>query len=289
MQKAVLLSNGISMPLVGFGTYKIRGKELIFSVVKAALQAGYRSFDTAAVYKNECELGEALKHYLPEFGLKREDIFITSKLSPRDQGSEKCKHAVEASLASLKVDYLDLFLIHWPGCQKLKPSDPANRELRTQSWAALEEIYKSGKVRAIGVSNYTLTHLTHLIGQASVVPHVNQVEYHPHYPQEELKLFCDSQGIHLQAYSSLGTTVKESPLLKDSVVACVAIKYSSSPAQVLLRWATQQGIGVLPKSTNQDHIKQNIQLDFDLSAEDLQSLSQLNKCKKYSWEPSLIY
>lgn len=262
---------------------------MIFPLIKAALQAGYRSFDTAAVYRNECEIGEALRYYLPEFNLKREDIFITSKLSPRDQGTERCQQAVDNSLASLQVDYLDLFLIHWPGCQKLKPSDPANRELRSQSWETLEKLYKAGKVRAIGVSNYTLSHLSHLIGQASVVPHVNQVEYHPHYLQEELKLYCESQGVHLQAYSSLGTTVKESPLLHDPVVASVATKCSASPAQVLLRWATQQGIGVLPKSTNQDHIRQNIQLDFELSSEDLQSLSKLNVKQKYAWDSSVVF
>ncbi|XP_045137471.1 glyoxal reductase-like isoform X2 [Portunus trituberculatus] len=289
MQKAVLLSNGVSMPLVGYGTYKICGKDLIFPLIKAALQAGYRSFDTAAIYRNECEIGEALKHFLPEVNLKREDIFITSKLDPSDQGSERCQQAVDNSLTALQVDYLDLFLIHWPGVSKLKSSDPTNRELRSQSWETLEKIYQAGKIRAIGVSNYTLPHLTHLIGQASVIPHVNQVEYHPHYLQEELKLYCESQGIHLQAYSSLGTTVKESPLLQDPVVASVATRCSVSPAQVLLRWATQQGIGVLPKSTNQDHIRQNIQLDFELSNEDMQSLSKLNVKQKYAWDPSVVF
>ncbi|XP_050689304.1 glyoxal reductase-like isoform X1 [Eriocheir sinensis] len=288
MQQAVLLSNGVSMPLVGFGTYKIRGKELIFSLVKTALEAGYRSFDTAAVYRNESELGQALKHYLPEFGLKREDVFITSKLSPSDQGSEKCRQAVKSSLAALQVDYLDLFLIHWPGAQRLKPSDPLNRDLRTQSWATLEELNKGGIVRAIGVSNYTLMHLTQLLEEASVVPHVNQVEYHPHYVQEELKNYCEGQGIHLQAYSSLGTTVQLSPLLQDPTVTSVAKRLALSPAQVLLRWATQQGIGVLPKSTNPEHIRQNIQLDFHLSPEELQALSKLKVNQKYAWNPVVV-
>ncbi|KAK8381914.1 hypothetical protein O3P69_015134 [Scylla paramamosain] len=207
------------------GTYKIRGKDLIFPLIKAALQSGYRSFDTAAVYRNECEIGEALRHYLPEFNLKREDIFITSKLSPRDQGSERCQQAVDNSLTSLQVDYLDLFLIHWPGCQKLKPSDPANRELRSQSWATLEKIYEAGKVRAIGVSNYTLSHLTHLIGQSSVIPHVNQVEYHPHYPQEELKLYCESQEKPPAPRSSCGQCSHKVFCLPSSSIA--ALGYSA--------------------------------------------------------------
>ncbi|XP_071547576.1 glyoxal reductase-like isoform X2 [Panulirus ornatus] len=285
MQQAITLSNGVSMPLVGLGTYKTRGREIIFSAVKAALQAGYRLFDTAAVYRNETELGEALRILLPKFGLKREDVFITSKLSPGGQGQEGCQRALSLSLSNLKLDYLDLFLIHWPGVQNLQPKDLRNRELRNQSWAALEEIYKSGKVRAIGVSNYTVTHLEDLLKHATVVPHVNQVEYHPHYLQKELKCFCDNQGIFFQAYSSLGTTVKDSPLLKDERVISVAEKLSRTPAQVLLRWATQQGVGVLPKSTNEDHIKEDIQLSFDLSTEDVDSLSNLNICQKYAWNP----
>nr|XP_053633507.1 uncharacterized oxidoreductase YtbE-like isoform X1 [Cherax quadricarinatus] len=275
MQEAVALSNGVCMPLVGFGTYRIRGRETIFSVIKAALQAGYRSIDTAAVYGNESDIGEALQQCMPELGLTRKDIFITSKLSPCDQGREECKQAFSLSLSNLKLDYLDLFLIHWPGVHKLKPDDPRNRELRNQSWASLEQIYKSGKVRAIGVSNYTVSHLEDL-QHATVLPHVNQVEYHPHYLQKELKQFCKSQGIHFQAYSSLGTTVKENPLLQDPSVIRLANKHSCSPAQILLCWATQQGVSVLPKSTNEEHIRENIQLNFELSTEDLGALSNIN-------------
>ncbi|XP_045601500.1 glyoxal reductase [Procambarus clarkii] len=288
MQEAVTLSNGIFMPLIGFGTYKIHGREIINTVTKTALQAGYRSFDTAAVYRNEHDLGEALQKFMPEFGLAREDIFVTSKLSPRDQGREECKRAFSQSLAALKVDYLDLFLIHWPGAQKLKPEDPRNQVLRNESWASLEEIYKSGKVRAIGVSNYTVSHLKDLLRHSTVVPHVNQVEYHPYCLQKELKQFCQSQGIYLQAYSSLGTTVEKSPLLHDRTLTCVAKRLSHSPAQVLLRWATQQGIGVLPKSTNEKHIRENIQLNFCLSDEDLEALSNLNIKEKYAWDPSVV-
>ncbi|KAG7171251.1 NADPH-dependent aldo-keto reductase,-like [Homarus americanus] len=210
-------------------------------------------------------------------------------LGPSDQGREKCKEAFYLSLSNLKLDYLDLFLIHWPGVKNLKPEDPKNRELRNQSWASLEEIYKSGKVRAIGVSNYSVAQLKDLLQHASVVPHVNQVEYHPHYLQSELKQFCCSQGITFQAYSSLGTTVKESPLLQDQKVTSVASRLSRSPAQVLLRWATQQGVGILPKSTNEEHIRENIQLDFDLSAEDLEALSNLNINKKYAWDPLVVF
>ncbi|XP_069990802.1 glyoxal reductase isoform X4 [Penaeus vannamei] len=271
------------------GTYKTRGKSLIYSVIKAALQAGYRAFDTAAVYRNETEIGDSLKQLLPEFGLERKDIFITSKLSPQDHGFEKSLQAFEWSLSNLQLTYLDLYLIHWPGVQKLKSEDAQNQYLRGQSWKALESIYKSGKVRAIGVSNYTVGHLEDLLKTATIVPHVNQVEYHPHYLQKDLKKFCDLKSIHLQAYSSLGTTVEVSPLLQDSKVLCIASRLSRSPAQVLLRWATQQGVSVLPKSTNTSHITENIQLDFDLTAEDIAELSGLGISQKYAWDPSAIH
>ncbi|XP_042891834.1 uncharacterized oxidoreductase YtbE-like isoform X3 [Penaeus japonicus] len=289
MQQVTTFASGVCMPLVGLGTYKICGKELIYSVVKAALQAGYRAFDTATVYRNETDLGESLKELLPEFGLKREDVFITSKLSPKDHGFEKSLKAFELSLSNLQLTYLDLYLIHWPGVQKLKPEDTRNQELREQSWRALESLHKNGKARLIGVSNYTVSHLEDLLRTATVVPHVNQVKYHPHYLQKDLKKFCDLKGIYLQAYSSLGTTVKVSPLLQDPKVLSIANRLSRSPAQVLLRWATQQGICVLPKSTNPTHIAENIQLDFDLTAEDLEELSSLSTSQKYAWDPSIIH
>ncbi|XP_047492833.1 glyoxal reductase-like isoform X3 [Penaeus chinensis] len=296
MQQVTTLSSGVCMPLVGLGTYKTRGKDLIHSVVKAALQAGYRAFDTAAVYRNETEIGDALKQLLPEFGLERKDVFITSKLSPQDHGFERSLQAFELSLSNLQLTYLDLYLIHWPGVQKLKASnhmiqsdDALNQYLRGQSWKALESIHKSGKVRAIGVSNYTVAHLEDLLKTATVVPHVNQVEYHPHYLQKGLKKFCDLKGIHLQAYSSLGTTVEVSPLRQDPKVLRIASRLSRSPAQVLLRWATQQGVSVLPKSTNTSHIAENIQLDFNLTAEDFAELSSLSTSLKYAWDPSTIH
>ncbi|XP_063591277.1 uncharacterized oxidoreductase YtbE-like isoform X2 [Penaeus indicus] len=265
MQQVTTLASGVCMPLVGLGTYKTRGKDLIHSVIKAALLAGYRAFDTAAVYRNETEIGDALKQLLPEFGLERKDVFITSKLSPQDHGFERSLQAFELSLSNLQLTYLDLYLIHWPGVQKLKSDDALNQHLRGQSWKALESIHKSGKVRAIGVSNYTVGHLEDLLKTASVVPHVNQ------------------------AYSSLGTTVEVSPLRQDPRVLRIASRLSRSPAQVLLRWATQQGVSVLPKSTNTSHITENIQLDFNLTAEDFAELSSLSTSQKYAWDPSTIH
>ncbi|XP_066954983.1 glyoxal reductase-like isoform X1 [Macrobrachium rosenbergii] len=288
VQQAVTLSNSVAMPLIGFGTFKIRGQEVIFKVTEAALNAGYRSFDTAAVYRNEDDLGKAFKKYIPEMGLKREDLFITSKLGPKDHGYEACIEAFNLSLKRLQLEYLDLYLIHWPGVQKLQPEDPENQKRRNESWSALESLYKSGKVRAVGVSNYNISHLEDLLQHCNVVPHINQVEYHPHYQQKELKKYCDEHGIKIQAYSSLGTTVCNSPLLENSQVREVAKKSCRTPAQVLLRWATQKGVGVLPKSTNVDHIYENYDLNFDLSEEDYKLISSSNITKKYAWDSSVV-
>ncbi|XP_064109090.1 glyoxal reductase-like isoform X3 [Macrobrachium nipponense] len=288
VQQVVTLSNSVVMPLIGLGTFKIRGQEVIFKVTEAALNAGYRSFDTAAVYRNEDDLGKAFKKYVPEMGLKREDLFITSKLGPKDHGYEGCIEAFNLSLKRLQLEYLDLYLIHWPGVQKLQPEDPENQKRRNESWSALESLYKSGKVRAVGVSNYNISHLEDLLQHCSVIPHINQVEYHPHYQQKELKKYCDEHGIKIQAYSSLGTTVCNSPLLENSLVKEVAKKSCRTPAQVLLRWATQQGVGVLPKSTNMDHIFENYDLNFDLSEEDYKLIGSSNITKKYAWDSSIV-
>ncbi|KAK3866849.1 hypothetical protein Pcinc_027652 [Petrolisthes cinctipes] len=214
--------------------------------------------------------------------------FIDKYRSPRDQGREESLKAFENSLANLHLDYLDLYLIHWPAASRFKPEDPRNKEVRGESWSGLEEIYKSGRVRAVGVSNYTVDHLKDLLSFTALKPHVNQVEYHPYYLQKELKSYCECQGIHLQAYSSLGTSVQPSPLLLDPTVTSLATHLSCSPAQLLLRWATQQGIGVLPKSTTEDHIRENIKLDFDLNEEDLKTLFNLGISHKYAWDPSTV-
>ncbi|XP_068202183.1 glyoxal reductase-like isoform X2 [Palaemon carinicauda] len=261
VQQAVALSNSVVMPLIGY---------------------------TAEVYRNEEDLGKAFKKYIPENGLKREDIFITSKLGPRDHGYEACIEAFNMSLKRLQLEYLDMYLIHWPGVQKLKPTDPENQKRRNESWSALESLYKSGKVRAIGVSNYNIRHLEDLLKHCTVIPHINQVEYHPHFQQKDLKEFCEEHEIKIQAYSSLGTTVCNSPLLENTQVTEVAKRLGRTPAQVLLRWATQQGVGVLPKSTNLEHIYENYELNFDLSEEDYMLINSAHITKKYAWDSSIV-
>ncbi|KAL4222188.1 hypothetical protein ACF0H5_018225 [Mactra antiquata] len=285
----VRLAAGNDIPCIGLGTFKTKGQDLVFKTIEAALRAGYRSIDTASVYKNEVDIGNALKTLLPKFGLKRDDIFITSKLGPKDQGAGKCRQACLKSLENLQTDYLDLYLIHWPGTQGKKPEDQSNKDLRGESWKDLEVLYKEGKLRSIGVSNYEESHLKDLLSNCSVQPSVLQIEYHPHLVQTSLVDFCKEHNIHFQAYSSLGTTTDDNKLLSDATVLSLAEKYKKTVAQILLRWAVQQNIGVIPKSTNPVHICENIDIfSFTLSESDLETLSNLDTQKHYCWNPASV-
>ncbi|XP_063756324.1 uncharacterized oxidoreductase YtbE isoform X2 [Eleginops maclovinus] len=268
---SVLLNTGVQMPLLGLGTYKLVGPEDVYQAVDAALVAGYRAFDSAAVYRNEADLGRALNELLPKHGLTREDVFITSKLGPKDQGERAMEGALR-SLSQLDLDYIDLYLIHWPGN-------------RSQSWAALEELHAQGKLKAIGVSNYTPAHMRELMQSCKIPPALLQVEFHPRLCQTELRRVCEEYGVCFQAYSSLG----KGELVTDPVVMEVAKNCERTPAQVLLRWAVQQGVPVLPKSSNPDRVKDNSRLfDFTLSDTDMDRLSALDCEHKYCWDPSEV-
>lgn len=271
------------MPLLGLGTYRLRGPEETFRTVDAALASGYRAFDTAAVYRNEEDLGRALRELLPKYGLSREDVFITSKLGPKDQGS-RARDGARRSLSQLDLGYLDLFLIHWPGTQGLGGSDPRNPENRARSWAALEELHALGVLRAIGVSNYTAAHLGELLDGCEVPPAVLQVEFHPQQAQRELRRVCGETGVCLQAYSSLGT----GPLLLEPPVLQVAEACRRTPAQVLLRWAVQQGVPVLPKSCRPERVAENARLfDFELGQNHMEALTRMDQ-HKYCWDPAQV-
>ncbi|KAJ1106107.1 hypothetical protein NDU88_003510 [Pleurodeles waltl] len=269
------------MPLVGLGTFRIQGYSTIYSTLDAALRCGYRSIDTAAVYGNEADIGKALKELLPLHGLTRQDIFLTSKLAPRDHG-EEAEGAARRSLQALDLDYLDLYLIHWPGKQGWKSDDLRNPECRRRSWEALEKMNSAGILRSIGVSNYTEEHLKELLAVCRVRPAVLQVEYHPELAQRDLLRFCQSAGIHLQAYTSLGS----GHLIQRQEVQAVAARYNRTASQVLLRWALQREVGVIPKSTNPERIVENFQLfDFELSPQDLEKLDAMHCDKHYCWDP----
>ncbi|XP_028285338.1 uncharacterized protein LOC114451023 isoform X2 [Parambassis ranga] len=280
----VLLNTGVQMPLLGFGTYKLCGPEEVYLAVDAALAAGYRAFDSAAVYRNEADLGRALRELLPKHGLTREDVFITSKLGPKDQGDKAMDGALH-SLSQLDLGYIDLYLIHWPGTQGLAVGDNRNPGHRAQSWATLEELHSQGKLKAVGVSNYMPAHMRELMQSCKIPPAILQVEFHPRLCQAELRSVCEEYGVCFQAYSSIG----KGELVTDPVVMEVAKSCGRTPAQVLLRWAVQQGVPVLPKSSHPERIQENAKLfDFTLSDADMDRLSALDCGHRYCWDPSEV-
>ncbi|MBO2533432.1 Aldo/keto reductase [Planifilum fulgidum] len=264
---ATVLANGVNMPWLGLGVYKAKEGEEVEQAVKAALRIGYRSIDTAAFYGNEEGVGRAVR----ESGIPREEIFITTKVWNSDQGYERTLAAFEASLQRLGMEYVDLYLIHWPVKGKYK-----------ETWRALETLYKEGKARAIGVSNFQVHHLEDLMADAEIKPMVNQVEFHPFLTQEKLRDFCRREGIQLEAWS---------PLMRGEVVNVpeiveLAEKYGKTPAQIVLRWDLQHGVVTIPKSVREARIRENADLfDFELSAEDMAKLDALNRNHRFGPDP----
>ncbi|XP_058450039.1 glyoxal reductase-like [Malaya genurostris] len=285
------LNTGHSIPLIGFGTYQIRGNHLINETLDYALKAGYRHIDTALVYRNEEHIGKALQTLLPKYNLKREDIFITSKLISQYNKDERfIEELVLKSLDNLQTEYIDLFLIHWPGVNGLQVSHPDNVPYRKKAWKVLCKLHHEGKCRSIGVSNYTVKHIRELLEDCNGVrPAVNQVEWHPHYFQLELLELCKTEGIFLQAYSSLGTSLS-TDLRDDPVVGEVAVRLCRSPAQILLRWAIERNVGIIPKARSRDHIEENIALDFEIPPQDMELLDGLRVTSgaKYAWDPDTV-
>ncbi|MBM6616501.1 aldo/keto reductase [Bacillus suaedaesalsae] len=261
------LHNGVKMPWFGLGVFKVQEGEEVVSSVKAAIKNGYRSIDTAAVYQNEEGVGQAIK----EADVPREELFITTKVWNADQGYETTLQAFETSLSKLGLDYLDLYLIHWP--VKGKYND---------TWKALEKLYKDGKVRAIGVSNFQVHHLEDLLSHAEIKPMVNQVEYHPHLTQEELQAFCKKEGIQLEAWSPL----KQGELLNEPTIVKIAKQHKKSPAQIILRWDLQNEVVTIPKSIKENRIIENASIfDFELSAMEMNEISSLNKNERIGPDP----
>ncbi|WLP59020.1 aldo/keto reductase [Bacillus pumilus] len=272
LNDTVTLNNGVEMPWFGLGVFKVEDGNQVVDAVKAAIRNGYRSIDTAAVYKNETGVGKAIK----ESGVKREDLFITSKVWNTDQGYDKALAAFDASLNRLGLDYLDLYLIHWPG---------PNAETFKDTWRALEKLYKDGKVRAIGVSNFYIQHLEELLKDAEVVPAVNQVEFHPKLTLVELRQYTKEKGIQIEAWSPL----MQGKLLDHDVLKDIAARYNKSVAQVILRWDLQSGVVTIPKSINEERIKQNADIfDFELSKEDMEKIDALNNNERVGSNPETM-
>ncbi|MFS0765435.1 aldo/keto reductase [Peribacillus phoenicis] len=271
LQDTTTLHNGVKMPWFGLGVFKVEeGPELV-NAVKVAIKHGYRSIDTAAIYENEEGVGQGIREGLKEAGISREDLFVTSKVWNADLGYESTIAAYEKSLQKLGLEYLDLYLIHWPVEGKYK-----------EAWRALETLYKEGKVKAIGVSNFQIHHLKDLMEDAEVKPMVNQVECHPRLTQKEVQAFCKEQGIQLEAWSPL----MQGELLDNEVLQAIATKHGKSVAQVILRWDLQNGIVTIPKSTKEHRIVENSSVfDFELTEEEMNQIDGLNQNLRVGPDP----
>ncbi|MCD7035189.1 aldo/keto reductase [Metabacillus sp. GX 13764] len=267
LQDKTTLHNGVKMPWFGLGVWKAENGDEVANAVKTAIQSGYLSIDTAAAYKNEDGVGRGIK----ESGANREDLFITTKVWNADQGYDSTLAAFDESMKKLGLDYLDLYLIHWPVEGKYK-----------DTWKAMEKLYKDGKVKAIGVCNFQIHHLKDLMEEAEVAPMVNQVEYHPQLAQKDLLQFCKDNQIQLEAWSPL----MQGKLLDNPVLQEIATKHSKSTAHVILRWDLQNGVVTIPKSVKEHRIKGNAEVfDFELSREDMEKIDSLNKDERIGPDP----
>ncbi len=256
------LNNGVEIPYLGFGTLRSKDNEETVNAVRWAIQAGYRHVDTAAGYGNEKSVGQGIR----DSGVDRKQVFVTTKLKPDDDmlpGAQM--KAFEKSLNLLQLDYIDLYLIHWPVAGKT-----------LEAWKGLEEIYKSGRARAIGVCNFTERHFFELFRNVKIKPAVNQIELHPYLSLQPLVAYCEKQGIACEAWSPLGGDGGK--LLDDPVLKKIAGKYGKSVAQVILRWDLQKGIVTIPKSIHQARIVANANLyDFEISANDMKAIDDLDR------------
>ncbi len=273
-----ILSNGIHIPCVGFGTWQVQDGQTAVNAVAAALKAGYRHIDTAQAYGNEESVGQAIA----QSGVPREEIFLTSKLANPIRGYQETLDAVEQSLNKLQTDYADLFLLHWPRPVKYKDNW---QEKNAQSWKAFETLYQAGKLKAIGISNFHSHHIDALLQTAKVAPMVNQIRLAPGDTQDEVVAYSRDKGMLLEAYSPLGVgRVFEVPEMQ-----AMAAKYNKSIAQIALRWSLQRGYLPLPKSISPSRIRENTQLfDFALSEEDVNTIANLKGCVGYSADPDNI-
>lgn len=266
----VTLNNGITMPQLGYGVWKVPNEEAV-KPVEMALETGYRSIDTAKVYGNEEGVGKAIANS----GIPREELFITTKVWNSDHGYENTLAAFDASLDRLGLDYVDLYLIHWP--------TPKYDEY-IDTYKALEKLYADGRVRAIGVCNFEVEHLERLLEECEVVPVLNQVECHPYLQQKELREFCKKHDIFLEAYSPL---MNGKDVLQDATIQKIAEEKGKTPAQIILRWHLQSDIIVIPKSVTPSRIEENFELfDFELTDQEMAIIEELDRNLRIGSHPN---
>lgn len=266
--------NGNEMPIVGLGTFRVENNDECAASVKHAIENGYTHIDTAMIYENEDKVGQGIAEGLASTGLKRSDLFITSKLWLDDYGRQNVADAYETSINKLGLDYLDLYLMHWPG---------TDEALMIDTWQGMEDLYKNDKVKNIGVSNFNIEHLEALLAQVSIKPVINQVEFHPYLLQSSLNRYLEVQNIHMESWSPL----MNAQILEDETVNAVANEVDKSPAQVIIRWNVEHGVVVIPKSVTPSRIEENINVfDFALTAEQIEKLDNLNEERRIGPDPA---
>ncbi len=270
LQGTFTINNGVKMPYFGLGTFQSEEGSEVINAVNYALDTGYRLIDTAAFYENEKGVGQAIR----ESQIPREEIFVTTKVWNDKQGFENTLKAYDGSLKNLGLEYVDLYLVHWPVTGKFQ-----------ETWKALEKIYKEGRVRAIGISNFLSVHLDKLLPQAEITPMVNQVEYHPYLMQKELFEQCRQNNIVYQAWSP----IMQGRVFDISELKKIAKKYRKNAAQIVLRWDLQNGVATIPKSVNQARIESNAAIfDFEISSEDMKAIDALDRDVRFGYDPMLV-
>ena len=271
--ETVQFYNGRTMPKIGLGTYRVKDSDECRESVKHAIEQGYRSIDTAMIYSNEETVGQGIKEGLKSTGLSREDLFITSKLWLTDFGRQNVEDAYRQSVAKLGLDYLDLYLMHWPG---------TNEAVMIDTWRGMEDLYKQNQVKNIGVSNFTPEHFEALLAQVSIKPVINQVEFHPYLTQNKLRKYLEAQNIIMESWSPL----MNSQILHDDVINEVANEVGKTPAQVVIRWNIQHDVVVIPKSVTPHRIEENLDVwNFELSDNQMERIDQLNQDKRIGPNP----
>ena len=265
--------NGNQMPMLGLGTFRVENDDTCKEAVKHAIESGFRSIDTAKVYGNEEQVGQGIKEGLESTGLNREDIFVTSKLFFEDFGRKNVAQAYETSIQKLGLDYLDLYLVHWPG---------TNEAIMIDTWKGMEDLYKDNKVKNIGVSNFNPDHFEALLAQVSIKPVINQVEFHPYFTQEKLRKYLEAQNIYMESWSPF----MNAQILNDETLNEIGKEVNKSAAQVIIKWNMQHNVVVIPKSVTSSRIEENIDVfDFELSAEQMKRIDDLNKDQRIGPDP----
>jgi diketogulonate reductase-like aldo/keto reductase len=267
LSSRVKLNNGIEMPYLGLGVFQSKDGEETYNAVKWAIEAGYKHIDTAMIYGNEASVGKAIK----DSGVARNEIFVTTKMWNEDMRKDNQFNAIDDSLKLLGLDYVDLYLIHWPVAGKY-----------VESWKKMEKIYKSGKAKAVGISNFNIHHIEDILAVSDLIPAINQCECSPELTQAELADYCKQKGIQFEPWSPLG----QGNALKNPKIVKTAEKYGKTPAQIILRWGLQRGFVNIPKSITKSRIVENSKIfDFELADADFKELFTLNTNKRYGPDP----